>query len=105
MIIFQYWFLVKEITQIMSESNNVWGELLSTHEFIIYLNTSLYRWYPIGIAILGALTFNSSTKVKAWFLHFVWMSRVVSKYKKKTLGETQENVDSLTRHSPADQYW
>ena len=70
------------------------GELLSTHEFIIYLNTSLYRWYPIGIAILGALTFNSSTKVKAWFLHFVWMSRVVSKHKK-----ILEKIKKMSTHS------
>ena len=75
------------------------GELLSTHEFIIYLNTSLYRWYPIGIAILGALTFTSPTKVKAWFLHFVWMSKVLSKHKK-----ILEKIKKMSTHSPADQW-
>ena len=77
------------------------GELLSTHEFIIYLNTSLYRWYPIGIVILGALTFTSPSKVKAWFLHFVWMYvQSFIKTQKKIL----EKIKKMSTHSPADQW-
>ena len=39
----------------------------------------------------------------SWFLHFIWMSRVVTclKIQKEN---SWENFDTLTRHSPADQW-
>ena len=89
---------MKEITQIMSEPNNVWGELLSTHEFIKYYlpqyivvslipDRDCHSWSPHlqqlhqGQSLISPFCLDVQSCIKT----------------QKNSRENQENVDSLTQ--------
>ena len=99
MIIFQYRFLVKEIIQIMSESNNVWGTFKYTWIYYLpqYIVVSLipdrdcHSWSPHlhqphqGQSLISPFCLDVQSFIKT---------------QKKIL----EKIKKMSTHSPADQW-